>query len=201
MKLGQELIPALPENGIITTFAGIVADNNMTSNGDFYIAFSDNAPGVLHAIIGAPGLTAAPGIAELIVDMLPDAGMEMVEKKSFQKKRVRWLQFSTASFGEKQEMIASNPKYGHVICRCEHVTEAEILQAIRRGADTIDAVKHLTRAGMGRCQGGFCGITLLKHLAEQVGIPPTEVTKKGAGSRQITGLTKAVDELSGNKIC
>jgi len=117
-----------------------------------------------------------------------DAGMDMEEKKTFQKKRIGWPQFSTASPKEQWKMIASNPKYGHIICRCEQVTEAEILEAIRRGADTLDAVKHLTRAGMGRCQGGFCGTFVLNLLAKQLGIPPNQVTKNGEGSHQITAL-------------
>lgn len=79
-------------------------------------------------------------------------------------------------------MIASNRKFGHVVCRCEHVTEAEILEAIKRGADSMDAVKHLTRAGMGRCQGGFCGNFVLNHLSRVLGIPPAQVTKKGDDS-------------------
>ena len=122
--------------------------------------------------------------------MLLDAGMDMEEKKTFQKKRIGWPQFSTASPKEQRKMIASNPKYGHIICRCEQVTEAEILEAIRRGADTLDAVKHLTRAGMGRCQGGFCGTSVLNLLAKQLGISPTQVTKNGEGSHQIIGFTK-----------
>ena len=72
-----------------------------------------------------------------------------------------------------------------MVCRCEKVTEAEILEAIARGADTMDGVKHLTRAGMGRCQGGFCGINVLNHLAEHQGQPPSSITKKGEGSYQV----------------
>ena len=79
-------------------------------------------------------------------------------------------------------MIASNRKFGHVVCRCEHVTEAEILEAVHRGADSMDAVKHLTRAGMGRCQGGFCGNFVLNHLSKALGVPPAQVTKKGNDS-------------------
>jgi len=190
MKLGKELIPTLSESDIITSFSGIIADSNMTRNGDFYIAHSKHAPGVIHTIIGSPGLTAAPGIAELVIKMLFDAGMDMEEKKTFQKKRIGWPQFSTASPKEQRKMIVSNPKYGHIICRCEQVTEAEILEAIRRGADNLDAVKHLTRAGMGRCQGGFCGTFVLNLLAKQLGIPPNQVTKNGEGSHQVIGFSK-----------
>ena len=96
-----------------------------------------------------------------------------------------WPRFETASLEERQTLIASNSRYGHVVCRCEKVTEAEILAALHRGADTLDAVKHLTRAGMGRCQGGFCGISVLNHLAQNRGFRPDQITKKGEGSYQV----------------
>jgi glycerol-3-phosphate dehydrogenase len=185
MKLGKQLVPAISEKDIITSFSGILSTNNMASNGDFHIAPSEHAPNVIHVIVGAPGLTAAPGIAERVVKLLLDAGMETDEKRVFQKKRRGWPRFEGASFAEKLEMIASNPKYGHVFCRCEQVTEAEILEAMGRGAVTLDAIKHLTRAGMGRCQGGFCGMSVLKVLAQHLGVPLTEVTKNGEGSHQV----------------
>jgi glycerol-3-phosphate dehydrogenase len=192
MKLGKELIPELSESDIISSFSGILPDNTITSNGDFYVGPSENAQGVFHVIVGAPGLTASPGIADLVIKMLLDAGLETDENKGFQRKRIGWPRFEAASLSEKQDMIGSNSEYGHIVCRCEHITKAEISEAIRRGADTMDAVKHLTRAGMGRCQGGFCGISVLKHLARQLHISPIEVTKKGKGSYQIKKLTKGV---------
>jgi glycerol-3-phosphate dehydrogenase len=201
MKLGKQLVPAVSEKDIITSFSGILTTNNMARNGDFHIAPSEHVPNVIHVLVGAPGLTAAPGIAELMVKLLIEAGMETDEKKGFQKKRRGWRRFESASLTEKLEMIASNPKYGHVLCRCEQVTEAEILEAMKKGAVTLDAIKHLTRAGMGRCQGGFCGITMLKLLAQHLGIPLTEVTKNGKGSHQLTGPTKAANQFTGNEIC
>jgi len=196
IESGKELIPALAEENIITAFSGIIGANTMTPNADFYIAPSSKAPGVMHILAGAPGLTAAPGIAEYIIRLLMDAGFKTEEKKDFKRERTGWFCFESASFEEKQGMISSDPKYGHVVCRCEHVTEAEITQAIQKGANTMDAVKHLTRAGMGRCQGGFCGISVLKQLASQLQIPPTQVTKRGAGSHQITRLTRTPGDRS-----
>ena len=90
--------------------------------------------------------------------------------------------FSSFSHGERKALIRENPEYGQVVCRCEKITAAEIRQAIERGADTMDGVKHLTRAGMGRCQGGFCGPTVLNLLSRQTGAAPNAVTKKGPGS-------------------
>lgn len=191
--MGKELVPAISDRDVITSFAGIRSENNKAGQGDFHIAPSENAPGVIHALIGSPGLTAAPAIAELMVKMLSDAGLVMEEKKDFQKGRVGWSRFETASMAEKLELISSNAKYGHVVCRCEQVTEAEIAEAIRRGADTMDAVKHLTRAGMGRCQGGFCGIGVLNMLAKGLRIPPTKVTKRGRGSPQVLGFSNVCE--------
>jgi glycerol-3-phosphate dehydrogenase len=182
IKLGKELVPELSEQDIITTFSGIMAANTMTSNGDFYIQPSEHAPGVIHVIAGAPGLTAAPGIAELVVGMLADTGMDLKETKGFKEKREEWPRFSTARIDKQEEMIAQNPKYGHIICRCEKVSEEEITKAIHRGAGNLDAVKHVTRAGMGRCQGGVCEPMVLGFLSKELSIPVGEVTKKGKGS-------------------
>jgi glycerol-3-phosphate dehydrogenase len=187
-NMGKKLVPAISEKDVITVFAGIRSENNMSAGGDFYIDHSKHAPGVIHAAIGSPGLTAAPAIAEYIITLLSDAGLTLEENKKFKPTRMGWRRFEPASVAEKAGLIATNPKYGHLVCRCEQVTEAEVLEAIYRGADTMDAVKHTTRAGMGRCQGGFCGISVLNHLAGTLGVMPTRVTKKGLGSYQITGL-------------
>jgi glycerol-3-phosphate dehydrogenase len=190
VRLGQELVPALSEKDVITGFSGILQSNNRAANGDFFVGHSTRTPGVIHVFAGAPGLTAAPGIADLVIKVLMDLGMQVEEKKDFKKNRTGWLRFEPASNDKKKDMVSSNSKYGHLDCRCEKVTEAEILEAIRRGADTMDGVKHLTRAGMGRCQGGLCSIRVLNHLAGQLGISPTQVTKKGKGSPLIVGFTK-----------
>ena len=186
VQMGRDLVPGISDKDVITAFAGIRSDNTKASApGDFTIDHSEHSPGVIHAAIGSPGLTAAPAITEMIVRMLGEAGLRLKEKKDFQEKRSGWLRFETASPEERQALIASNSKYGHIVCRCEKVTEAEVTAAMQRGADTIDAVKHITRAGMGRCQGGFCGISVLNHLAQHTGLPPEQITKKGEGSYQV----------------
>jgi glycerol-3-phosphate dehydrogenase len=190
-NMGKKLVPAISEKDVITAFAGIRSENNMSAGGDFYIDHSKHAPGVIHAAIGSPGLTAAPAIAEYIITLLSDVGLTLEENKKFKPTRMGWRRFEPASVAEKAELIATNPKYGHLVCRCEQVTEAEVLEAIYRGADTMDAVKHTTRAGMGRCQGGFCGISVLNYLARTLGVMPTRVTKKGLGSYQITAFRKS----------
>ena len=186
VQMARGLVPAVSDKDVITAFAGIRSDNRKASApGDFHIDHSEHSPGVIHAAVGSPGLTAAPAIAELVVRMLGDAGLRLEEKNDFQEKRNGWVRFEASSEQERRALIASDSQYGHLVCRCEKVTEAEIREAIARGADTMDAVKHLTRAGMGRCQGGFCGISVLNRLARQLGLPLPRITKKGKGSYQV----------------
>ena len=196
-NMGKKLVPAISEKDVITAFAGIRSENNMAAGGDFYIDHSKHAPGVIHAAIGSPGLTAAPAIAEYIITLLSEAGLTLAQNKKFNPFRIGWRRFEPASISEKADLIAANPKYGHLVCRCEQVTEAEVLEAIDRGADTMDAVKHTTRAGMGRCQGGFCGISVLNYLSGTLGVMPTRVTKKGLGSHQITAAEKVTKGVAG----
>jgi glycerol-3-phosphate dehydrogenase len=187
IKMGKELIPSLSEKDIIATFAGIRSENNQVPNGDFYIAPSSHSPGVIHAVIGQPGLTAAPAVADHVIGLLSKEGLFLKAKESFQSKRKAWPVFSEATPDGKDRLIRSDPRYGHLVCRCEQVTEGEITEAIRRGAGTLDGIKHLTRAGMGHCQGGFCGIAILNLLARQLGVGPHQVTKKGRDSYQMKG--------------
>ena len=182
LDMARELVPELSPRDVITSFAGIRSENNKVEKGDFYIAQSEKTPGVIHAVIGSPGLTAAPAIADYVRNMLGDIGCRLEEQPDFRKNRSSWPRFSVAGVEELEALTAENPKYGRVLCRCETVTEAEIEQAIRRGADTTDAVKHVTRAGMGRCQGGFCGPSVLNALCKHLNAPPENVTKKGKGS-------------------
>ena len=191
LQIGKKLVPAISDKDVITAFAGIRSENNMAAGGDFYIDHSKTAAGVIHAAIGSPGLTAAPAIAEHLITLLADAGLGLYQNKTFNPNRTGWRRFETATTIEKQRLIESNSKYGHIVCRCELVSEAEVLEAIRRGADTVDAVKHVTRAGMGRCQGSFCGISVLNYLTQTQGIDPGQVTKKGFGSNQINASRKS----------
>jgi glycerol-3-phosphate dehydrogenase len=191
MNMGRELVPALSEKDIITSFAGIRSENNKMEKGDFYISPSEHAPGVIHAVIGSPGLTAAPAVADLVVGMLAAEGCQMEERPDFQGERRAWRQFRSCSWEEQSALIASDARFGRITCRCENVTESEIVEAIHRGAGTLDSVKHLTRAGMGRCQGGFCGPTVLQLLHKERNIPLDQVTKKGRGSFIVAGIPGA----------
>jgi glycerol-3-phosphate dehydrogenase len=182
IRMGKELIPELPEKEIIATFAGIRSENSRFANGDFCIAPSEASPGVLHAIIGQPGLTAAPAVADHVIGLLSKEGFPLREKQNFQPGRKTWPVFSELPGDDRSALIRSDPRYGRMICRCERVTEGEIVEAIRRGADTLDGIRHITRAGMGCCQGGYCSVPVLRLLAKGSNARLDLVTKKGRDS-------------------
>ena len=168
--------------GTITTFAGVRAHE---AGDDFVIGAVEGAPGAYEAAgIESPGLSAAPAIARALAEQI--AGETGLAKKADWKAAPsREKPFYAMSTAERSAAVAKDPQYGQIICRCEQVTEAEIRAAIHRpvGARTIDAVKRRTRAGMGRCQGGFCSPRVLEILSQELGIDPTEVTKNGGESR------------------
>jgi glycerol-3-phosphate dehydrogenase len=175
---------------VITSFAGLRAS---ASEPDFIILPSLINNRLINAAgIDSPGLTAAPAIAGYIAELLCDSGLELRPKKDFYPYRKSIKRFNEAQDREKTELIRQNRLYGRIICRCELVTEAEIVEAIRRpaGARTVDAVKRRTRAGMGRCQGGFCTPWITEILSRELNIPMERVTKKGSGSELLAGRTK-----------
>lgn len=171
---------------VITTFAGIRAHE---ANGDFVIGAVDGAPGAYETVgIESPGLTSAPAIAQMLVKQIAEEN-NLSEKAEWKPAPRREKPFYAMTLEERVAIVQKDPGYGTLVCRCEEVTEAEIRAAIRRpvGARTIDAVKRRTRAGMGRCQGGFCSPRVLEILSEELGIDPTEVTKCGGESRLLVG--------------
>lgn len=184
----QELVPSLSPSGIITQFAGIRA---ACDRGDFVIGYSPVSQQVIHlAGVESPGLTAAPAIAQDCVRLLAQAGLDLLPNSSYCPQRRPVVRFHRLSRTEQAELVTDNPAYGRIICRCETVTEAEIVDAIRRGARTIDGVKFRVRAGAGRCQGGFCQPLVMQILARELGIPLTAVTKRGRGSEQVRYTSK-----------
>ncbi len=178
----QDLLPQLPIREAITQFSGIRAAADC---GDFVIRNSTTAAGLIHAAgIQSPGLTAAPAIAEFVVEILKQNGLLLTAKSAFDPHNPPTVVFKELSLAEKQAVVAQNPLYGRVICRCETITEGEIVAAIQQpcGAKTVDGVKRRTRAGMGRCQGGFCGPRVTAILARELNIPVSQVRKETAAS-------------------
>lgn len=181
----------IPYRQVITSFTGLRAA--LVGAEDFVIEASTASPRFVQAIgIESPGLSSAPAIAKELVSLLREAGLATEEKPEWNGTRPSYHCFGEMSDEEKNALIAREPTYGHVICRCETITEGEILEAIRRNpkARTMDAVKRRVRAGMGRCQGGFCSSYVSELIAREHGIPETEVTKCGGNSRLLFGETK-----------
>jgi len=181
LAAARSLVPSFPRDQIIAAFSGARA----IAGNDFVIAPSRTVRGLLHlAGICSPGLTAAPAIARLACDMLADMGLALVRRPDFKPDRPAPLRLAGADPADRAALVAAHPSYGHVICRCECVSEGEIIDAIRApvGARTVAGVKLRTRAGMGRCQGGFCGGRVAAILARELGIPIDQVTANGPGS-------------------
>ncbi len=183
---GLQFVPHFPASSIINYFSGCrpAADHE-----DFHVAHSRHVHGLIHAAgIQSPGVASSPAIAEMVVGLLQE-WESLEEKPHFQSLRQAPPRFREASREEQAALIAADPAYGHVICRCEHVTEAEVLRAIRGPipARNLDAVKRRTRAGTGRCQGGFCGPRVVEILGRESGVPAAEITKKGPGSEMFGG--------------
>lgn len=188
MKEATENVEGLMLGKTITSFCGLRA---VGSTGDFIL--NTPRPRFINAAgIESPGLSSAPAIAEYVVGLLREAGCILEKKKKFNPYRAPMHAFREASIEEKNEIIRKDPAFGRVVCRCETVTEGEILQAIRQNPRPVDldGVKRRTRAQMGRCQGGFCSPTIVELLAKERNIPFEAVTKCGPGSYINLGKTK-----------
>ncbi len=182
-------VPSLPLNMIITVFAGLRAKE--LNRKDFVIEPSPVVENLINVGgIQSPGLSSAPAIAIYVAEILKDRGVELNKKKHFIPERKAIPRFANLSWEERTKLIAKDPSYGEIICRCEYVTVGEIVEAVRRGANTLDGIKFRTRAGSGRCQGGFCGPRLIPLLSQLLEISPEEITKKGKESRLVIGETK-----------
>lgn len=179
----------LPMNKVITSFAGLRAHEE---HHEFIVEEVADAPGFFDAAgIESPGLTSSPAIAEMMVGLIQDK-YHFPKNENFIAKRKGIVHMEDLSMEEKNEMIKKNPQYGNIVCRCEMVTEGEIVDAINRplGARSLDGIKRRTRQGMGRCQAGFCTPRTMEILSRELGIPMTEITKKGEGSNMLVGKIK-----------
>ena len=189
LEKAKKTVPELNTRGAITSFAGMRA-HPVTD--DFIIGFSEKNDRFLNvAGIESPGLSAAPAIAEMVRDLLTEKAA-LSEKAQYKTKRTPPVRFRHMSKAEREALIAKNKAYGRVICRCETITEGEILDAIHApaGARDVDGVKRRTRAGMGRCQGGFCGSKVLEILARELNVPMNDITKFGGASKILFDKTK-----------
>lgn len=186
-RLAAKSVPSVNFRQVITSFAGVRASEE---HDDFIIKASDKVQNLVHvAGIDSPGLTACVAIARYTVGILQNLGMDAPEKENWDGTREDPCAFQAMTDEEKDAYIKEHPAFGKIVCRCECVSEGEILAAIRNNpqAVDIDGVKRRTRSGMGRCQGGFCSPYIIKLIAKEQGIPMEEVTKFGGASRILTG--------------
>jgi glycerol-3-phosphate dehydrogenase len=210
---GIRAVPDIEPGRVITSFAGLrarlaaggeteasagsemylAADKDARSRGDFLIQASKVNPNFINvAGIDSPGLSCAPAIGEYVSEILGKQGLERIPRKDFIKNREKVIRFREIEGEELDQLLKKKPAYGRLVCRCEKVTEGEVVDSIRRpaGALDLDAVKRRTRAGMGRCQGGFCTPRLVELLSRELGIPYDKVTKKGEGSWMLSDRIK-----------
>ncbi|NGT11527.1 NAD(P)/FAD-dependent oxidoreductase [Clostridium perfringens] len=177
----KKSLEELPVARILNTFSGI---RPKTKEGDFIIEEVEDAKNFINVIgIDSPGLTAAPAIGVYVVNMIKDK-LDLIEKKNFKKTREKIARFAELSLKEKNRLIKEKPAYGHMVCKCEFVTEGEIVEAIYRPipALTVDAIKRRTRASMGGCQGIGCTLPISKILSRELGIDISDINKNSEGS-------------------
>ncbi len=182
----------IPRHQFITAFSGLRAH---ADSNDFILGFSPDVPGLINAAgIESPGLTSAPAIGQELAEMA--AGFVQAGKKnSYQPAYQPAVPFREMSHQQRHQAILKNPQVGRIVCRCEQVSEAEIRDAISRpvGAATLDGIKRRTRAGMGRCQGGFCTPKVISLLSDELQVSPLALTKAGGRSQILTGRIGQID--------
>lgn len=189
----RKLVPDLDTRRVVRAFAGgrpVIKGPN-----DFFIGQSAVVPGLFQAAgIQSPGVASAPAIAERMERVMREAGVVLHERTDWNPIRRAPDDFDRATLAHKEELIASDPAWGQIVCRCETVPEAEIVAAIRRrpGAVSVEGVKRRCRAGMGRCQSGFCQSRVVAILARELDCEPSEVLLEDAGSWLVEGPLKGV---------
>ena len=192
----QRSVPSINFGESIRSFAGVRANLDVD---DFIIGEEPEAPGWIDlAGMKSPGLSAAPAVAEEAVAILQQRGVLGAEKADYKDGR-RHIRFKELSAEEKAALVKEQPAYGRVICRCETITEGEILAALHSEvpANTIDGVKRRAGAGMGRCQGGFCGPRVLELISRELGIDPLDILQDKNGSNVLLSETKVGGKNNG----
>jgi len=193
------IIPKIPENAVINAYSGNrckLASEKQGGWSDYQIQESKQNPGFISLIgIESPGLTAAPAIAKHIIKMI-SKHIELKQNKDFKTKKIFTKRFSEITKKQQDDLIKKDEKYGRIICRCEHITEAEIIKALSNplGAKTLSSVKYRCRAGMGRCQGGFCTQHIIRILEKQFNKKIKDIKLKSPESYMFTGRTREVKQ-------
>jgi glycerol-3-phosphate dehydrogenase len=189
----SKICPSITERDTITEFAGLRAVSNTN---DFIIGPTKIKGFINVAGIQSPGLTSAPAIAEFVRDILHDEGLALEPRDDFKRHVPGPPRFATLSIDDQRRLIEKDPLFGKVVCRCELITEAEIHNAIDHGARTLDGIKFRSRAGMGRCQGGFCTTRCMDILAKRLDLSFHEITKRGGESWMVTEMNNSRETKS-----
>ncbi len=194
----RKLVPGFDSSYAITQYAGL---RPVRTPGGYYVRGFESNPGYLELSgIRSTGISSSLAVARRAVRLLGEMGMETARKRCFTRTRKGIALYKDMSENERSSMAEKNPAYSRIVCRCETVSEAEVIESIRRspGARDIDGIKRRTRAGLGRCQAGFCGSRVPMILAEELGIPIDKVTKKGPGSALVAGPKNPSAKVVGN---
>ena len=187
------IVPQINLDAVITTFAGV---RPTPTSGDFYIQESEKCKNFIHvAGIESPGLASAPAVSEYVLDILKSIGFKLRKKRNYIPTRTKdgnCKLFYEMTEQERKEAIEKDPRYAIMVCRCELVTEGDVVNAINRPirAQTVDMVKRRTRAGMGRCQGAYCRNRVAELIAKELDIDISEVKKFSQNSKLLLGKTK-----------
>ena len=186
----RNLVPNVNLRDTITQYCGLRPNRN--PEGLHVDTYEDLGGYVNLSGVRSTGLTLSVAMGKYVVQTMMNIGAKLTLKDNFITKRKGIVKFSEQTREVQDKLIKENPLYGNIVCRCETITEAEIMDAIHRplGAKSVDAVKRRVRAGMGRCQGGFCGPKVIEILSRELGVPATEITKNQDGSNMVTGKTR-----------
>ena len=200
---GKKLVPAVDVRHVIAIFAGLRAAGNapcetpgVSYNQDFIVEIPHKVQGLVNlAGIESPGLSSSPAIAQRVVELLKDAGEDLKVRNDWNPIRPARPQFRHMTHDQRRQVIEKDNRYGRVVCRCENVTEGEIVAEIHSlvPARSYDGIKRRTWLGTGRCQGGFDMPRVTHILARELGISELEVSKKGADSRFLVRPTKEIE--------
>ena len=199
LKETKEIIPALPEKAVISAYSGIRCKLASAESGgwaDYRIEESKNTSGLINVLgIESPGLTAAPAIAKEVTKMI-SKHIDLKKKNNFKSKRVIRKRFSEMSSREQSDLIKKDERWGRIVCRCEQITEAEVIEALSNplGAQSLSAVKYRCRAGMGRCQGGFCTQHIVRIMEERFNIEIADMKLKSPHSYLFYKRTREVKD-------
>ncbi len=191
----RKMVPAIRSSDVITSFVGL---RPAADTGDFIIGATPLKGFINAAGIQSPGLTASPAIAAMIRGILSEEGVSLEERKDFIPRREPVPRIRAAvekrDYAHVGRLIAADKRYSKIVCRCENITEAEVVAAVRKGHVTLDGIKFSARAGTGRCQGGFCTSRIMEIISREAGIPVERISKKGAGSEILRIRTKVAHQ-------